>query len=214
MLASLPISVPSAWCCNKGWAEQGSPALLDLSATHTSFQVTARNISYMACVRAPVRLAGSVMLPITPFCGCSKSMCVDKASLVGYAVGLNTWSTFALLLLPSAMLTPHTYISSTAQGSSVVGFPNLKYHRPLAVQKAFSSISSLGELGVMITHGPGWMSVWALSSDGAYNMGLFSSLSTLQSIFGLSWAGQCLSPLTVWLIFNQSRPLHIALSQG
>lgn len=95
------------------------------------------------------------------------------------------------------MLTPHTYISSTAQGSSVVGFPNLKYHRPLAVQKAFSSISSLGALGAMITHGPGWMSLWALSRDAAHNMGLFSSLSTLQSIFGLAWAGQCLSPLTV-----------------
>lgn len=102
--------------------------------------------SCMACVRAPVRLAGSVMLPITPFCGCSKSMCVDKASLVGYAVGLNTWSTFALLLLPSAMLTPHTYISSTAQGSSVGVSPTLNITGHLQCRRLSAALAPLVHL--------------------------------------------------------------------
>lgn len=72
-----------AWCCKRGWAEQGSPAPLSALATYTSSLVAAQSPS--SCVvygRTLVRSVESVMPLITPCSGCSKSMCIGRALLV------------------------------------------------------------------------------------------------------------------------------------
>lgn len=72
VLAFLPVSLQNiSWCFSRAWAEQGSSAPLDTGST-----------SWTVHVRASMTLAGPVLLPVTPFSGCSLSVYVGRTSLV------------------------------------------------------------------------------------------------------------------------------------